>query len=214
MSRGARGLRYCRGRLKRTIDVVLSGTALLVVSPLLALLSLLQLGVDGRPVLFRQRRVGMDGTPFTLLKFRTMRSDRCGGPSITARGDRRITALGRIMRASKLDELPQLLNVFIGEMSIVGPRPELQQYVKHYDASQRMVLEVRPGLTDPATLRFRDEERLLAAIEPAERETYYIDEIMPEKLRLNLTYLEQAGPGFDLLLILRTLGAIVVRRGS
>jgi lipopolysaccharide/colanic/teichoic acid biosynthesis glycosyltransferase len=156
----------------------------------------------------------MDGTPFTLLKFRTMRSDRCGGPSITAREDRRITALGRFMRASKLDELPQLLNVFIGEMSIVGPRPELQQYVKHYDASQRMVLEVRPGLTDPATLRFRDEERLLAAIEPAERETYYIDEIMPEKLRLNLTYLEQAGPGFDLLLILRTLGAIVVRRGS
>jgi lipopolysaccharide/colanic/teichoic acid biosynthesis glycosyltransferase len=143
-----------------------------------------------------------------------MRVDRRDGLSITAHDDRRITPLGRILRTSKLDELPQLLNVFLGEMSIVGPRPELPGYVKLYTESQREALEVRPGLTDPATLRFRDEERLLAAVDPSEREQYYIREIMPKKLELNLTYLEQAGLTFDILLMVRTLVAIVFPRRS
>ncbi len=212
MSRDPRGLPFCRGRLKRTIDVVLSGLALLTLSPLLAVLVLLQLAANGRPVLFVQERVGIRGSLFTLLKFRTMHTDRSGGSPITAHGDQRITALGRVLRASKLDELPQLVNVFVGEMSIVGPRPELPDYVKLYSEHQRLVLEARPGLTDPATLRFRNEESLLAAVDPAERENYYIREIMPEKLALNDTYLERASLAFDTFLIVRTLGAIVFPR--
>jgi lipopolysaccharide/colanic/teichoic acid biosynthesis glycosyltransferase len=212
MSRDPRGLPFCRGRLKRTIDVVLSGLALLTLSPLLAVLVLLQLAANGRPVLFVQERVGIRGSLFTLLKFRTMHTDRRGGSPITARGDQRITALGRVLRASKLDELPQLVNVFVGEMSIVGPRPELPDYVKLYSEHQRLVLEARPGLTDPATLRFRNEESLLSAVDPAERENYYIREIMPKKLALNDTYLERASLAFDTLLIVRTLGAIVFPR--
>jgi len=202
------GLLYCRGTVKRTFDIVLSGTALIVLSPLFAFLVLLQFATSGRPVLFMQQRVGRGGATFTLFKFRTMRIDQRGGPPVTAGGDRRVTPSGRLLRASKLDELPQLLNILAGKMSIVGPRPELPDYVKLYTDRQRQVLEVRPGLTDPATLRYRNEERILAAVDPAQRESYYIQTLMPEKLELNLTYVEQAGLLYDTLLILRTLGAI------
>jgi lipopolysaccharide/colanic/teichoic acid biosynthesis glycosyltransferase len=212
MNRNPRGLAYCRGKFKRIVDIVVSGLALLFLSPIIAVLTLLQLLADGRPVLFVQQRVGFRGSLFNLLKFRTMRVDQSGGAHITARDDMRITAMGRVLRASKLDELPQLVNVFIGEMSIVGPRPELPDYVKLYSENQRRVLEARPGLTDPATLRFRDEERLLAGIEAKERERYYIHEVMPKKLELNLTYLERASLPFDMLLIVRTMSAIVFPR--
>jgi len=209
MSADPRGLPYCRGGLKRTVDILLSGMALLILSPLLAILIVLQLAFNGRPVLYKQLRVGVGGSFFTLIKFRTMRDDASEGSSITARGDRRVTRLGRILRASKLDELPQLLNVLSGTMSIVGPRPELKKYVSLYTDRQRRVLAVRPGLTDPATLRFRAEEGMLAAVDPQAREDFYIHHIMPEKLELNLTYLERASLTFDTLLIARTLCAIV-----
>lgn len=208
MSAGARGLPYCRGGFKRSVDIVLSALALLLLSPVLAILFVAMLVVDGRPVLFAQERVGMDGAIFTILKFRTMRPSSSGGLSITARGDDRITRLGRLLRATKLDELPQLLNVFAGRMSIVGPRPEMERYVSCYSEKQRRVLDVRPGLTDPATLRFRDEESILGEVAPPEREGYYLREIMPKKLELNLEYIERASPGLDFLLIMRTLAAI------
>lgn len=202
------GLSYCRGRFKRIFDLLLSATALVALSPLFLVVALVLLVVDGRPVLFIQERVGVHGSPFKLMKFRTMRALRSGGSLVTARGDQRITGLGRLLRASKLDELPQLVNVLVGEMSLVGPRPELPRYVEHYTEKQREVLEARPGLTDPATLYFRNEERLLAAVDPEEREDYYIQEIIPKKLDMNLIYLDRAGPMFDLSLILRTLIAI------
>ena len=208
MSAGARGLPYCRGRFKRAVDVLLSALALLLLSPVLAILVVALLVVDGRPVLFAQERVGMNGSIFTILKFRTMRPGRSGGLSITARGDDRITQMGRLLRAAKLDELPQLLNVLSGNMSIVGPRPELERYVGCYSEKQRRVLDVRPGLTDPATLRFRDEESILGAVASSERESYYVREIMPKKLELNLEYIDRASPGLDFLLIMRTLAAI------
>jgi lipopolysaccharide/colanic/teichoic acid biosynthesis glycosyltransferase len=205
-------LHYCRGGQKRTLDIVLSGMALIVLSPLLFLVALLQLATNGRPVLFVQQRVGLDGAVFNLLKFRTMKPEGTAGPSITARGDPRITRLGRALRATKLDELPQLLNVLGGQMSVVGPRPELASYVALYSPGQRRILKTRPGLTDPATLRYRDEERLLGAIEPRDREIHYIREIMPKKLALNCEYLRRASLSFDILLIIRTLGAIVLPR--
>jgi lipopolysaccharide/colanic/teichoic acid biosynthesis glycosyltransferase len=193
---------------KRGFDALAAGSALLVLSPLLVLVAAGIFCGMGRPVLYVQERVGRSGRPFRLLKFRTMRPDDGRGPRVTASGDPRITPLGRVLRRSKLDELPQLLNVVRGEMSIVGPRPELSRYVEGYDASQRRVLRARPGLTDPASIAFRDEEGRLAAVEPARREAVYVAEIVPEKLRLNLAYLERASFWSDLAVIASTVRAL------
>lgn len=162
---------------------------------------------DGGPLFFRQMRVGRHGRPFQILKFRTMRAgaDRAG-PSITATGDPRVTRIGRWLRRTKLDELPQLWNVLRGEMSLVGPRPEVPEYVAHYTEAQRAVLALRPGLTDEATLAFRDEERLLAAAPDPER--YYLDYCLPRKIELNLAYARRASVLSDLLLVGRTIAAV------
>jgi lipopolysaccharide/colanic/teichoic acid biosynthesis glycosyltransferase len=193
---------------KRGFDAVTSGSALLVLSPLLALVAVGVLCSMGRPVLYVQERVGRAGRDFRLLKFRTMRPDDGRGPRVTARGDPRVTPLGRMLRRSKLDELPQLLNVVRGEMSIVGPRPELRRYVEGYDAGQRRVLRARPGLTDPASIAYRDEESRLAAVEPGQREAVYTGDIVPEKLRLNLDYLDRASFWSDLAVIAATVRAL------
>ena len=206
----ARGMGYCLGRTKRTFDVILAVAALIVLAPIFPILAAAVAITSGRPVLFRQDRVGIDGRPFNLIKFRTMRSGAGPGLSITGTGDPRITPLGRGLRALKLDELPQLLNVLRGEMSFVGPRPELPRYVARYDAQQRRVLAVRPGLTDPATIEFRDEETLLGAVDPERRETYYVSEILPRKLAMNLRYVDRASLGYDLVLLAGTLRAIVL----
>jgi lipopolysaccharide/colanic/teichoic acid biosynthesis glycosyltransferase len=173
-----------------------------------------RLGSAG-PVLYTQERVGKDGKSFDLYKFRSMRSgaDR-DGALVTGGGDPRVTRVGRLLRATKLDELPQLWNVLRGDMSLVGPRPEVPRYVAHYTPDQRRVLAVRPGITDPATLAFRDEEVLLAGVPPAEREAHYVREVMPAKLALNLEYLERCGFWSDLGVIARTVGAVVARRPS
>jgi len=208
------GLPYCRGRSKRTLDLLLTLPALLLLSPLFVVLGLGVLFTMGRPVLFVHERAGLDGRPFGLLKFRSMRPSDDRALPITGRGDARITPFGRFLRATKLDELPQLLNIVTGRMSIVGPRPEVMTYVTRYSPSQRRVLAVRPGLTDPASLEFHDEERLLGPVPPDEREAYYFGTILPRKLALNLAYIEGASLTGDVRLIVSTLAALLLRAGA
>jgi lipopolysaccharide/colanic/teichoic acid biosynthesis glycosyltransferase len=214
MTGSAASWSYAGSTLKRTFDLCASGAALLLLSPVLAILGACILATMGRPILFVQERVGRSGRPFRLLKLRTMRAGPAAGPQITARGDLRVTPLGAFLRATKFDELPQLFNVLRGDMSIVGPRPEVARYVAHYTASQRRILDVRPGLSDPATVQFRDEEAILGQVAPEERESFYVQEVMPKKVELNLAYLDRAGFWPDLGVILATLVAIVRGRRS
>ena len=186
------------------MDLSLAGAGLLVVAPLMAALAAAIRLEDGGSPLYIQERVGQDGEPFQLLKFRTM-SEAPLAPDatqLTVGDDPRITRVGRLLRSSRLDELPQLINILAGEMSVVGPRPEVPRYVAHYDAEQRAVLSARPGLTDPATLAFRHEAEILAGAEDPERT--YIEEVMPEKLRINLEYLAERDAVSDLKLLLAT----------
>ena len=208
MTTPGRGRAWCRGRTKRVLDLCVAALALCVLAPLLLLVALLVLVTSGSPILFRQERVGLDGHPFRILKFRTMR-DGAAGTSITGSGDRRITGIGAVLRRSKIDELPQLFNVLCGDMAIVGPRPEVPRFVAAYGPAERRVLDARPGLTDPATIAYRDEERLLGAVPEGDRERYYATEILPKKLALNLAYMERASLGGDLGLVLRTAAALL-----
>jgi lipopolysaccharide/colanic/teichoic acid biosynthesis glycosyltransferase len=160
------------------------------------------------PVLFRQNRVGRDGREFELLKFRTM-THGTGGPGITARGDARITPVGSALRDSKMDELPQLFNVISGDMSLVGPRPDLGEIWTELPADQRKVLTLRPGLTGWATLHFRHEEELLAQIPPQNLRDYYIKTLLPQKVQLDLEYARKASCLNDLLILFRSALAIM-----
>lgn len=194
---------------KRLFDLVLSTLGLLVLAPLLLLMALaIKLDSSG-PVFFRQERVGRFGKPFRIHKFRTMRHDPAGkGPQITVGADSRITRVGGFLRRTKLDELPQLIDVWVGSMSLVGPRPEVPRYVAHYPAAMReKVLSVRPGITDIASIEYRDESAVLArATDP---EYAYIHEVMPHKLALAASYVDQASVWMDVRLIWRTVMAIV-----
>ncbi|MDR7334693.1 sugar transferase [Roseateles asaccharophilus] len=191
---------------KRLLDMLASGLGLLLLAPLLLAVAVwIRLDSPG-PVLFRQIRVGRFGVPFTIHKFRTMRVEP--GSAITVGEDPRITRSGRVLRASKLDELPQLWDVLRGAMSLVGPRPELPRYVELYPADLReRVLSVRPGITDPASLAFSHEAELLAAAADPERE--YREVVLPAKLRLSADYASRANLGTDLRLILATLGRVL-----
>jgi lipopolysaccharide/colanic/teichoic acid biosynthesis glycosyltransferase len=193
---------------KRLFDLALALPGLLLLSPLLLVVALL-IKLDSRgPALFRQTRVGKHGRPFQILKFRTMVTDaEERGGQLTTAGDSRITRCGRVLRATKLDELPQLINVVRGEMSLVGPRPEVPRYVEMYTDAQRRVLDLTPGITDPASIRYRDESAVLAAAE--DPETFYVEVVMPEKIRLNLDYAAKASLFGDLGVILRTLACIL-----
>lgn len=195
---------------KRLFDLIAATSGLIVLSPVFLLGALcIKLG-DGGPVFFRQERIGRGGVAFRIWKFRSMRTDAgSGGLQVTARGDPRITRVGRYLRASKIDELPQLLNVIRGEMSLVGPRPEVTRYVALYTPEQRRVLDLTPGITDPASVRFFDEESVLARY--ADPEQGYIAEVMPEKIRINLAYASTADVWSDIGVILRTLGVIAGR---
>jgi lipopolysaccharide/colanic/teichoic acid biosynthesis glycosyltransferase len=195
--------------VKRAFDIVAAAIALLVLLPVVAVVALaIRLDSTG-PVIFRQRRVGRHGREFWILKFRTMRADaEASGPLITASTDARITRLGARLRHSKLDELPQLLNVLRGDMSIVGPRPEVPRYVAQYPATTRdEVLSVRPGLTDFATIVLRDEQALLARSGDAER--YYRDSLVPYKISLGARYARSRSLSGDLRIIGITLLAIL-----
>lgn len=189
--------------MKRLLDAILSGVALIVLAPLMLGLALaVAMGSKGG-AFFRQPRVGLNGRPFELYKLRTMRLHHDGAEVTLGTQDPRITPLGRVLRAYKLDELPQLWNVLIGDMSIVGPRPEVQTYVDLYTEEMRQVLSVRPGLTDPASIAGFDEgARLQASDDP---QAYYREVIMPEKVALQLAYVREATFGSDIRIIARTL---------
>ncbi len=194
---------------KRLFDWVVSSLGLLALGPLLLLIALaVKLSSPG-PVFFRQERVGRFGQPFHIHKFRTMRHEPVGhGLQITVGADPRITRIGRFLRSSKLDELPQLIDVWQGTMSLVGPRPEVPRYVAHYPAALRdKVLSVRPGITDIASIEYRDESAVLARA--GDPEQAYIHEVLPHKLALSASYVDQASVWLDIKLICRTIGAIV-----
>jgi lipopolysaccharide/colanic/teichoic acid biosynthesis glycosyltransferase len=189
--------------LRRLLDVAVAGVLLLALSPLLAVLVALVRATSPGPALFRQTRIGRDGRPFVLLKLRTMRADAAStGPAITAGTDPRITPLGARLRRAKLDELPQLWNVLRGDMSLVGPRPELPHYVARYTAAQRAVLRARPGLTDPASLAWANEAATLATF--ADPQRAYAEAVLPQKLALSLAYLERRTVWTDLAVVTRT----------
>ncbi|HSJ09662.1 MAG TPA: sugar transferase [Longimicrobiales bacterium] len=191
-------------RSKRTLDILLAASGLAVLSPLLVVIAAAVRMSDGGDALFWQTRVGRGGRPFRMAKFRTMRldADRMG-PAVTIGQDPRITRLGTVLRRLKLDELPQLWNVLRGEMSFVGPRPEVPRYVELYSPEQRRVLDLVPGITDPASLRFRDEASVLQRYDDPEQA--YVNEVMPAKLRENLEYAARANLATDVGLIVRTV---------
>src|SRR5688572_16429304 len=174
--------------IKRLLDLSVSSVALLILSPLMCVIALLVRIDSPGPALFRQERVGRGGRPFAILKFRSMREDAPrSGPAVTVGGDPRITRVGRFIRRYKLDELPQLLNVVKGDMSLVGPRPEVPRYVALYPPeARRTVLSVRPGITDPASIAFVNESELLATAVDAE--TMYREVILPQKVRMYCDY--------------------------
>jgi lipopolysaccharide/colanic/teichoic acid biosynthesis glycosyltransferase len=193
----------------RIVDMLASGIGLLLLSPLFLVIALTIKLTSPGPVFYRATRVGKDNALFQLHKFRSMVSgaDKLG-PGITASRDSRITSVGRFLRKTKLDELPQLINVLKGDMSLVGPRPEDPRYVVHYTPEQRQVLCVRPGITSPASLRYRDESSLLAG---QDWERVYIEQIMPDKLAIELDYLAGRSLFTDLGLIAQTVWAVVTR---
>ena len=194
--------------LKRVMDIVISGGALFVLWPVLVLIALAIRIDDPGPVFYRQVRVGKDGKEFRIFKFRTMVVDADKkGLQITVGRDNRITRMGRLLRRTKLDELAQLINVFTGEMSFVGPRPEVPKYVNLYTPYQRQVLLVRPGITDYASIAYRNENDMLEGAEDPEK--MYIDVIMPDKIELNMKYLREISPLADIRLILSTIVAVI-----
>ena len=193
---------------KRLFDLVAAALGLVMLAPLLLLIGLwVKLDSPG-PVLFRQKRVGQYGQVFDILKFRSMRDDPAPAPLITVGADRRITRAGQFLRRHKLDELPQLLNVLAGDMSLVGPRPEVPRYVACYPPDVRtVVLSVRPGITDWASICFKEESAILAR--SADPERTYLDSVMPAKLAFNVRYVLERGFWTDLKIIVSTLAALL-----
>jgi len=193
---------------KRVFDFICSVLGLIVLSPMFFIIALMIKIEDGGPALFIQKRVGYKGRPFFMYKFRTMVVDaEKKGNLLTVGGDPRITKSGRLLRKFKLDELPQLINVLKGEMSLVGPRPEVEKYVNLYTNEQREVLNLYPGITDPASIEYVNESELLA--QSTDPEKLYVEKIMPEKIRINLGYARQASWWTDFLVIVKTLARII-----
>ena len=194
--------------MKRLFDIVASGCGLLVLSPVLLIVAI-WIKLDSRgPVFYRQVRVGYKNKDFRIFKFRSMRIGSDKGSLVTIGGrDPRITRSGYFIRKYKLDELPQLINVFVGDMSFVGPRPEVRHYVDYWTPEQMHVLDVRTGITDPASIKFRNENELMGQAENPE--DYYINVIMQEKIKLYLEYVENASFMYDLMLIFKTFKVII-----
>ncbi|MDO5649553.1 MAG: sugar transferase [Gallicola sp.] len=194
--------------LKRIIDIVLSIIGIVVMAiPMIIISIAIKLNSKG-PVLFRQERVGKNFQHFKINKFRTMVTDaEKKGMQITVGKDNRITSVGNFLRKSKLDEFPQLFNVLFGEMSFVGPRPEVPKYVELYDQYQKNVLKVKPGITDLASIEYRDESTVLAQSDDPEKA--YIEEVLPTKLKLNMKYIKNMSVFYDFYLIMKTLLRII-----
>ena len=197
--------------MKRLFDIVASGLGLIVLSPLFIVLAI-WIKMDSKgPVFYRQVRVGYKNKDFRIFKFRSMRVGADKGSLVTIGGhDPRVTRSGYFIRKFKFDELPQLINVFLGDMSLVGPRPEVRHYVDYWTPEQMHVLDVRPGITDPASIKFRNENELMEQAEDPEK--YYIEVIMQEKIKLYLEYVEKHSFFYDLGLIFKTFWVIVSER--
>ncbi len=192
---------------KRLFDLFWTIPGLIILSPLFIVVAVLIKLNDRGTVFFRQERIGFQGRPFRIWKFRTMvvGAEKKGEP-LTVGRDPRITKIGYWLRRFKIDELPQLFNVLIGNMSLVGPRPEVSRYVDLYTPEQRQILQLAPGITDPASIAFRSESKILAStLEP---EQLYINEIMPQKLRLNLEYKKHTNIFNDLMIIVKTIAVL------
>jgi len=194
--------------LKRLFDIVVSFIGLVFLLPIFLIISII-IKLDSKgPIFFRQVRIGKEGRRFKIYKFRTMIVDaEAKGMQLTVDGDNRITRSGHFLRKYKIDELPQLINVLIGDMGFVGPRPEVPKYVAMYNEKQKEILKIRPGITDIASIRYRDENAILA--QSRDPEQTYINEIMPDKLRLNFKYIENMSVIYDIRLIFETVLKIV-----
>jgi lipopolysaccharide/colanic/teichoic acid biosynthesis glycosyltransferase len=192
---------------KRALDLGLAGIGLVVTAPALGLIALLVRRSSAGPVIFRQERVGRYGRPFRIHKFRTLRVD-AAGPLVTASGDRRVTPIGRVLRRTKLDELPQLWDVLRGEMSLVGPRPEVPTYAALWPSAEReTILSVRPGITDPVSLMFRNEaEELALAADP---DQHYRTALLPRKAQLYAEYVQTRSLAGDVAILLRTVQTLL-----
>lgn len=197
--------------MKRAFDIIASGLGLIVLSPLFLVLAIwIKLDSKGS-VFYRQVRVGYKNKDFRIFKFRSMRVGSDKGSLVTIGGhDPRVTRSGYFIRKFKFDELPQLINVFLGDMSLVGPRPEVRHYVDYWTPEQMHVLDVRPGITDPASIKFRNENELMEQAEDPEK--YYIEVIMQEKIKLYLEYVEKHSFFYDIALIFKTFWVIVKER--
>jgi lipopolysaccharide/colanic/teichoic acid biosynthesis glycosyltransferase len=192
--------------VKRGLDIAVAAAGLVLLAPVLAVLAVaVRLDSPG-PALFRHERIGLRGRKFWLLKLRSM-AHGSSGSQVTAGGDSRISRVGRLLRRTKLDELPQLWNVLVGDMSLVGPRPEVERYVRLFESDYREILEVRPGITDFAAIEYRDEERILASATDPELE--YQRVVLPAKIALYRRYLAERSTITDLKIIGRTLTAIL-----
>jgi len=193
--------------LPRQAEAAIALAGLVMAAPLIALAAILIAVTSSGPVIFRQKRMGRKGRPFTMYKLRTMRATN-SGPQVTAGDDVRVTPVGKFLRKTKLDELPELWNVLKGDMSLIGPRPEVPRYVDLDDPMWRLVLEARPGITDPMTLRLRNEEALLVGVE-GDRERFYLETLLPFKLEGYLNYLRARSWRSDLKVLWRTIVAVV-----
>jgi lipopolysaccharide/colanic/teichoic acid biosynthesis glycosyltransferase len=198
-------------RVKRGFDVVVSAALLLPLLPFMAVIAVLIRVTDGSPVLHRAVRSGQGGHPFVMYKFRTMTLGS-KDTGVTGPDDPRVTRVGRVLRRGRLDELPQLFNVLAGDMSLVGPRPEDPRFVAAYTEEQEEVLTVRPGVTSPTAIRFRDEAALLPS-DPSLRDTYYAEVVLPEKLALDLDYVRRRSFVSDLRILAETV-AMLTRRAD
>ena len=194
--------------MKRLFDIIASFIGIMMLFPVFIIISILIIIDSGFPIFYRQSRVGKNNIDFKLWKFRSMHTDADKRGFLTV-GDRdpRITKMGFLLRKTKLDEVPQLINVLNGAMSLVGPRPEVRRYVDHYDDAQMRVLSIRPGITDNASIKFRNETEILANQENPEQ--YYIDHILPEKTALYLKYVDSRSFLGDLKMIINTFVAII-----
>ena len=201
-------------RRKRCLDFVVALFATALLLPLMAVVALIVRFTSGSPVFFKQVRCGRGGRPFHLLKFRSMRISDGSGPGVTRAGDPRVTRFGRIMRKWKLDELPQLLNVVRGDLSLVGPRPDLPEYIAELDDTRHALLQLQPGVTGWATLHYRDEEQLLAAVPAEQVRDYYVRVLLPEKNALDIDYGARATMVSDIALLMQTCLAIMPGRFS
>ena len=197
--------------MKRLFDIIASACGLLVLSPVFLIMAIWIKQDSNGPVFYRQVRVGRHNKDFRIFKFRSMRVGADKGGLVTIGGrDPRITRSGYFIRKYKLDEFPQLINVFLGEMSVVGPRPEVRHYVNYWTPEQMHVLDVRPGISDPASIKFRNENELMEKAE--DPEDYYINVIMQEKIKLYLEYIQNASCWSDIKLIFKTFKVIITER--